>query len=57
MDHNGEFSADDPEWNAEARLIEAIRKKFGEAADSTIATYIKAPLAEWRKKNPSPPKT
>jgi hypothetical protein len=55
MDYHGEFRADDPEWNAEARLKEAIRKKFGEAADSTIESYIKAPLAKWRQsKRPSP---
>jgi hypothetical protein len=55
MGYHGEFRADDPEWNAEARLKEAIRGKFGEAADSTIESYIKAPLANWRlSKRPSP---
>lgn len=55
MDHHGEFCADDPDWNAQARLVEAIRAKFGEASDSTLEDYIKEPLAAWRKaKAPSP---
>jgi hypothetical protein len=48
MDYNGEFRPDDP-WDAQARLIEAVRAKFGEAADSTIEEYIKEPLAKWRE--------
>jgi hypothetical protein len=52
MDHHGEFSADDPEWNAQARLCEAICKKFGEAAPSTIDNYIKEPLVRWRERHP-----
>jgi hypothetical protein len=48
MDHNSEFSTDDPDWNAQARLIEALREKFGEASDSTFEEYIKEPLADWR---------
>lgn len=52
MDHHGEFSADDPEWNAQARLTEAIMAKFGEAAESTVDEYIKAPLAAWRERHP-----
>lgn len=57
MEHHGEFSADDPEWNAQARLIEAVRKKFGEASDSTWEPYIKAPLAAWRSEKAASPKT
>ena len=57
MDHHGEFSADDPEWNAQARLIEAVRKKFGEASDSTLEPYIKEPLAAWRNEKAASPKT
>jgi hypothetical protein len=52
MDHHGEFSDDDPDWNAQARLCDAIRGKFGEASDSTIEDYIKDPLARWRKQHP-----
>jgi hypothetical protein len=48
MEHHGEFSADDPDWNAQARLIEALREKFGEASDSTFEEYVKQPLADWR---------
>jgi hypothetical protein len=48
MVHHGEFSADDPEWNGQARLIEALRQRFGEASDSTFEEYIKEPLATWR---------
>lgn len=56
MDDNGEFM-DGTEWDAEARLIEAIRDEFGEAAPSTIATYVKEPLAAWRRSKASSPKT
>ncbi|MET4034446.1 hypothetical protein ABIB94_008353 [Bradyrhizobium sp. JR7.2] len=52
MDHHGEFSPDDPEWNAQARLREALIRKFGEAAPSTVDEYIKEPLAAWRKSHP-----
>lgn len=52
MDHHGEFSQDDPEWNAQARLTEAIIRRFGEAAESTIDDYIKEPLAAWRERRP-----
>jgi hypothetical protein len=48
MDYHGEFSPEDPEWNAQVRLIEAVRSKFGEASNSTIEGYIKEPLADWR---------
>jgi hypothetical protein len=48
MDYHGEFRPDDPEWDAQARLTDAVRSKFGEAADSTIEDYIKEPLAKWR---------
>jgi hypothetical protein len=51
MDYHGEFSDDDG-WNAQARLNEAIREKFGEAAPSTVDEYIKEPLAHWRNTHP-----
>jgi hypothetical protein len=57
MDHHGEFSADDPEWNAQARLIEALRLRFGEASDSTLEEYMKKPLATWRDEKAASPKT
>jgi hypothetical protein len=53
MDWHGDFRADDPQWNAQARLINAIREKFQtDAADSTIEGYVKKPLAEWRERHP-----
>jgi hypothetical protein len=52
MDHHGDFSQDDPEWNAQARLTEAIIRKFGEAAPSTVDEYIKDPLLAWRERRP-----
>jgi hypothetical protein len=48
MTHHGEFSHDDPDWNAKARLLEAIRKRFGEAGDSTIESYVDPALEKWR---------
>jgi hypothetical protein len=57
MDHHGEFSADDPDWNAQVRLIEALRKEFGEASDSTFEEYIKQPLTDWRARRKAPPET
>jgi hypothetical protein len=58
MDHHDEFSDDDQEWNAQARLVDAIRDKFApEAADSTIEKYIKEPLAIWRELRSRRPKT
>jgi hypothetical protein len=57
MDHHGEFSADDPDWNAQERLKEALREKFGEAAPSTFDDYIVEPLAKWRAKKAEHPKT
>jgi hypothetical protein len=57
MDHHGEFRPDDPEWDAQARLTDAIRAKFGEAADSTIEEYIKEPLTRWREQRSNRPET
>lgn len=57
MDHHGEFSTDDPDWNAQIRLVEAVRYRFGEASDSTLEEYIKQPLAHWRAQKHSSPKT
>jgi hypothetical protein len=58
MDHHGEISPDDPDWNALVRLYDALRQKFGlELADSTLESYVKEPLAKWRELNKAPPKT
>jgi hypothetical protein len=62
MDHHNEFSPDDPEWNAQARLVEALQKfcsdKFGIEPDkNTIEGRIKEPLAIWREQLARCPKT
>jgi hypothetical protein len=62
MDHHNEFSPDDPEWNAQARLIEGLQKfccdKFGIEPDkNTIGGRIKGPLAQWREQKAKHPKT
>jgi hypothetical protein len=54
MTDNGEFSADDPEWNAQARLEEAIAafcaKKFKQRPSvTTIRRHIRGPLERWRR--------
>lgn len=54
MNHHGEFSPDDPEWNAQARLVEALRQRFGEASDSTLEDYLREPLAAWRTEKAAP---
>jgi hypothetical protein len=53
MNYHGEFSADDPEWNAQVRLEEAIQKfcvsKFGvEPATSTLRGHLGEALRDWR---------
>jgi hypothetical protein len=55
MDENNEFSADDPDWNAQARLEEAIadycETKFGKRpGDTTIKDNIRDPLKRWRER-------
>jgi hypothetical protein len=62
MDHYDEFGADVPEWNAQARLIEALQKfcsdKFGIEPDkNTIEGRIKGPLAQWREQRTRRPET
>ena len=54
MDHNGEFCADDPDWNAQARLENAIadfcETKFGiRPGETTIRDHIREPLRRWRQ--------
>jgi hypothetical protein len=48
MEHNGEFSGDDPDWNVQARLEDALAERFGV---STSALRLKLPkiLSDWRK--------
>jgi hypothetical protein len=51
MDHHGDFEPADLEWNAQARLEEAIREKLGvECAESTLRKYVSLHAREWRKK-------
>jgi hypothetical protein len=62
MDHHMEFGADAPDWNAQARLVEAIQRfcfdKFGtEPGKTTVEDRIKEPLAKWRARRTARPKT
>jgi hypothetical protein len=52
MDHNDEFSPDDPEWKSQADLERAILDRFARSgktpAESTVRALIREPLAQWR---------
>jgi hypothetical protein len=53
MDENGEFTSEDPEWNAQARLenklLEFCQRMFGkETAVSTLRIRLPAMLQGWR---------
>jgi hypothetical protein len=53
MELHDEFSVDDPDWNAQARLEEAVenycRTTFQNVpSESTIRDNIRKPLAQWR---------
>lgn len=51
MDHHGEISPDDPDWNALVRLYDALRIRFGaDFADNTLEPYVKKALAEWHER-------
>ena len=47
MDHHGEFSPDDPKWNAQARLEEVLSDRF-EVAISTLRERLPKFLEDWR---------
>jgi hypothetical protein len=55
MDYHGEFETADPEWNAQARLEEEIRKlpRYRDCAESTIREHVGKHLDEWRKQKRS----
>jgi hypothetical protein len=53
MEEKGEFCADDPEWDVQARLEEKIgyfcEKLTGKRpSETTLKGYIKGPLQQWR---------
>jgi hypothetical protein len=50
MDYHGEFSQDDPKWNAQARLEEAITNEFS-PEKSAVRDWLKNSnfLINWRK--------
>jgi hypothetical protein len=48
MDHHGEFSNDDPKWNAQARLEEALSDQFS-VGISTLREHLPKLLDDWRK--------
>lgn len=55
MDYHGDFSTDDEEWNAQARLEEALTefcsKKYDRVpSPSTLREKLPAWLAEWRNR-------
>jgi hypothetical protein len=55
MEHHGEFTAGDLDWNAQARLETAIKDFIGETfkfipADSTIRAHVVNALKSWREK-------
>ena len=62
MDDNGDFGADAPEWNAQARLEEKLEafcdSKFKKRpAKSTLQTHFKPWLDKWRATKRRPPET
>lgn len=62
MDYNRDFGPDDPDWNAQARLEEALEDycetEFGKRpAKSTIQLRIKPWLEEWRNSKARCPET
>jgi hypothetical protein len=48
MNHHGEFSNDDPKWNAQARLEEALSDQFS-VGISTLREHLPKLLDDWRK--------
>jgi hypothetical protein len=55
MDHHGDFDPADPEWNAQARLEEALKQycqqQFSEApSDGALRQKLPDWLGEWRSK-------
>ena len=55
MDHHGEFSPDDPDWNAQARLESAVlefcaRKWDEEPSKTQLRSHIRDWLTNWRNK-------
>jgi hypothetical protein len=55
MEHHGEFTASDLDWNAQARLETAIEDFIDEKfnvipAESTIRVHVGKALKSWREK-------
>lgn len=55
MNHHGEFSPGDPDWNAQARLesevLEYCARKWDEEPSKTqLRSYLRKWLSDWRKK-------
>jgi predicted DNA-binding transcriptional regulator AlpA len=62
MDYYGDFGADSPQWNVQARLEEALEEfcdsKFKKRpAKSTFQEHFKPWLEEWRAAKARPPET
>jgi hypothetical protein len=47
MDHNDDFSADDPDWNSPARLVEQLEETTG-IARPTLYAHIWPMIEKWR---------
>jgi hypothetical protein len=47
MDHHGELSPDDLEWNCQERLLERLEDKFG-ISRSSLAEHVPAMVDRWR---------
>jgi hypothetical protein len=49
MDENGDFSGDDPAWNAQARLEERLTDQFG-VEKSALRAWMPDFLEKWRSR-------
>jgi hypothetical protein len=48
MDHHGDFSADDPDWNVELRLVEKLEDELG-ISRTTLYEMISPMVDAWRR--------
>jgi hypothetical protein len=48
MDHHGNFSTDDPDWNTDARLVEKLEDELG-ISRSTLYETIPPMVDAWRR--------
>ena len=48
MDHYDDFSADDPDWNVELRLVEKLEDELG-ISRTTLYEMIPPKVDAWRR--------